>query len=343
MELKINLRTLEFTGIMIMGISISILPGIVRKLPSGIFEFLVTHYYFFLIVFFAWKGNIMLIRYLRRKNPQFKQGYVTYAAQLFLFISLYTFGISFLVLSLWKWMVGSSVSWDVVLVASFMILFFAILTVTIYEIINLNKQRERGLEQFNKLKTVKDRARLENLKKQIDPHFLFNSLNTLSALITDHPADARLFNDTLATIYRYIVANKEKDLVPLSEELELMTHYFRILQLRYGPAILLELNIEKYHLENFYIPPVSLQELLENAVKHNSFSLCLPLKIILTISNDYITVKNSIQNKIHTLNNKKKSGTGLSNLGSRLQLISGKTLVIQKSTDYFLVKLPLIR
>jgi sensor histidine kinase YesM len=113
----------------------------------------------------------------------------------------------------------------------------SILISSIYEIVYLNKERESDIVKMERSEKLKVQAQLDALKSQIDPHFIFNSLNTLSYLISTDHIKAKLFNDTLAKVYRYILINKEKDLVQLREEVEFASNYFYLLKIRYqtGP------------------------------------------------------------------------------------------------------------
>jgi sensor histidine kinase YesM len=178
----------------------------------------------------------------------------------------------------------------------------------------------------------------ETLKNQVNPHFLFNSLNTLSALITSKPDTAEKFITGLSSIYRYILENSRKDKVPLNSELTFIKDYFDLQKVRDEEKIVLKK--ETPETTDFMILPVSLQILVENAFKHNMATRENPLTISIYIDNQYIVVKNNLQKMPTQL---KSSGIGLNNLAERTRLITGRDIIIEESDKYFTVKVPLIK
>ena len=178
----------------------------------------------------------------------------------------------------------------------------------------------------------------ETLKSQVNPHFLFNSLNTVSSLISTNPEAAESFISNLSTVYRYILENSQKDLVPLQSEIEFVTNYFNLHRVRDEDKI--NLNIEVTGTEKFKILPVSLQILIENAIKHNMATRENPLNIRISFSDDYIAVTNNIRKKASQLIT---TGIGLKNLSERVALITGKNMIISESDQFFTVKIPIIK
>jgi sensor histidine kinase YesM len=177
----------------------------------------------------------------------------------------------------------------------------------------------------------------ETLKTQINPHFLFNSLNTLSALVATQPDVAEEFIHRLSTIYRYILENSSKDRVLLSVELSFIRDYFYLHQIRDEGKIQLEIGVDEA--ENFEILPVSLQILVENAIKHNKATRENPLIISIYIENRYVIVKNNLQRMAAQL---KSTQIGLKNLAQRVSLLTGKVLIIEETNNDFIVKIPLL-
>jgi two-component system, LytTR family, sensor kinase len=177
-----------------------------------------------------------------------------------------------------------------------------------------------------------------NLKSQVNPHFLFNSLNTLSELVYVDAKKADIYIQKLSGIYRYILENEETDLISLNEELEFIRQYFNLQKVRDNDKIILNIDVQEE--EEFKIIPVSLQLLVENALKHNSISREKPLVVKIFSSDDYIIVSNTIQRK-NILEN--STQVGLSNLKKRVRLIMGRELIINEDTNQFVVKLPIIR
>jgi len=177
----------------------------------------------------------------------------------------------------------------------------------------------------------------ETLKNQVNPHFLFNSLNTISSLIQSQPEAAEKFIINMSSFYRYILENGQKNRVPLNSELDFLKEYFRMHEVRGENKIFLNIDIPEP--EKYEILPVSLQTLIENAVKHNMATRENPLTISINIEDQQIVVKNNLQKMAASM---KSTGTGLKNLAERTRLITGKELFIDESDSYFTVKIPLL-
>ncbi len=194
-----------------------------------------------------------------------------------------------------------------------------------------------ALKREQKLREEKLVFQHETLKSQVNPHFLFNSLNTISSLIRTQPDTAEQFVKNLSSVYRYILENGQKDKVPLQSELDFITGYFDLHKIRDEEKIIL--SVDAPDSENFKVLPVSLQILVENAIKHNIATRENQLKINIFIEGPFIVVKNNLQRKASQLQTTK---TGLKNLAERVRLISGKELIIEDADNYFIVKLPLL-
>lgn len=177
----------------------------------------------------------------------------------------------------------------------------------------------------------------ETLKSQVNPHFLFNSLNTLSSLVNTETEIAGQFIGKLALIYRYILDNSSKVKVPLKDELAFIRDYFYLHQIRSEGKILLNVDVKD---ENKYeILPVSLQLLIENAIKHNMATSEKPLKIDIYNEGENIVVRNNLKKLATQVVSTK---IGLRNLGERIRLVTGKEISIEETLNEFIVKVPLI-
>lgn len=177
----------------------------------------------------------------------------------------------------------------------------------------------------------------ETLKNQINPHFLFNSLNTLSSLIGPKPDLAEIFIHKFSGIYRYILENIKKDKVPLELELDFVNDFFELHKIRDEDKIIM--NIDRKGAKLYWIPPVSLQILVENAIKHNMATRENPLSIFVYVENNQLIVRNNLQKMAHQL---ASTQTGLKNLNERIHLISNKELIIEETLSDFIVKMPLL-
>lgn len=181
-------------------------------------------------------------------------------------------------------------------------------------------------------------AKFETLKSQIDPHFLFNSLNVLTSLISENPNQAERFTTKLSKVYRYVLEQRNKDLVPIQEELKFAKTYMELLQMRFEDAV--EFNIPSVISNNeLKIVPLSLQLLLENAVKHNVVSSKKPLKISIFEQDGFLKVENNINPKEAI---GKSTKVGLQNIADRYGLITERTVEITNNKKTFTVSLPLL-
>lgn len=200
--------------------------------------------------------------------------------------------------------------------------------------------------KFYKEKQVKEQkiiagsasARFDALKNQLDPHFLFNSLNVLTSLIEEDPDQAQKFTTSLSKVYRYVLEQKNKDLVTVDEELNFAKTYVRLLKMRFEDSIVFEIP-EKCSQPEAKIVPLSLQLLLENAVKHNVVTASKPLHIKVFEEGGMLVVSNNLQEKQVV---KKSSGVGLQNIRQRYGILTDKEVSIEKTATEFSVALPML-
>jgi len=181
-------------------------------------------------------------------------------------------------------------------------------------------------------------AELLALKSQVDPHFLFNCLNSLVYLIPREPSRAVEFTERLSDVYQYILLNRERDLVPLGEELAFALRYVGLLRIRFGETVHLH-SAETLDPEAWLVPPVSLQVLLENAVKHNAFDAAAPLDIQIAQGPSSVEVSNSLR-RPRTVHRSPR--VGLTNLDERCRRITGRGIEVRAEEGRFTVVLPLV-
>ena len=181
-------------------------------------------------------------------------------------------------------------------------------------------------------------ASFDALKNQLDPHFLFNSLNVLTSLIEEDPRQAQKFTTSLSKVYRYVLEQKNKDLVSVDEELDFARTYVRLLKMRFEDSIVFDIPDKASHPE-LKIVPLSLQLLLENAVKHNVVTASRPLHIKVFEDNGVLTVSNNLQAKEVV---KKSSGVGLQNIKQRYSILTDRAMNIVKTNADFSVHLPML-
>jgi len=194
-----------------------------------------------------------------------------------------------------------------------------------------------SLKREQKLREEKLIFQYETLKNQVNPHFLFNSLNTLSSLVSKDPELSERFISKFSHIYRYILENKDREMVRLDEELKFIEDYFFLQKIRDNGKIDLQIDIDQS--EKYEILPISLQLLVENAIKHNAATLENPLKINITLNGDQnLTVTNNLKSKMHL---ESSSKIGLKNLGERISLVMNREMRVIEEKEKFIVELPI--
>jgi hypothetical protein len=181
-------------------------------------------------------------------------------------------------------------------------------------------------------------AQFESLKNQIDPHFLFNSLNVLSSLIEENPESAQKFTTSLSKIYRYVLEQKDKELVSVQEELNFAKTYMNLLKMRFENSITFELP-ENFSNEEAKVVPLSLQLLLENCIKHNVVSESKPLHIKIYVEDNQLIIENNLQKK-EILSDRK--GVGLQNIVNRYAILTERKVWVVENETSFKVGLPIL-
>ena len=181
-------------------------------------------------------------------------------------------------------------------------------------------------------------AKFDALKNQLDPHFLFNSLNVLTSLIEENPENAQKFTTSLSKVYRYVLEQKDKELVTVDEELAFAKTYMSLLKMRFEDSIIFEMPEKALNPESKVVP-LSLQLLLENAVKHNMVTASKPLHIKIYEDSNYLVAENNLQPKQIV---KKSSGAGLNNIMQRYDLLTNKKININKEASRFAVAIPML-
>lgn len=328
----------KWIGVPLIGILVPNVAGLIKNELFSTTELFLSYLWFTFTAITISLGNEVIHRQIRKPLRKLRSLVSRITILLLVNIS-YSFLIAVLFLFGWQFCMARYQDRDALVIAVLLSTNAALLIASIYEIVYLNVERESDQLMMERLDKEKIFAELAVLKSQIDPHFMFNSLNTLSNLIDTDPPKARKFNDNLAKVYRYILRNKDRNLVNLQDEIEFVENYFYLQKLRFAEGVHLSIDLRENR-EGFKIPPISLQTLVENAIKHNSFSADAPLTMEVKIDEDELVVSNNIQEKAYPLIS---SGIGLQNLNSRYFLLTRRTIQIFQGREFFLVRLPLIK
>lgn len=320
------------------GVLIPNLTGVFEDLTSSDLLYWLGYIYFIFLSFLIWHGNRFFLLEQRKHFDWFSQPFRKVGVLLFANV-FYTAPITVILLMGWyKLLDYGFTNWHAIQLTTLVNVIVVIFITHVYETVYLIKQREQDLLRVERTEKSRIQSELQALKSQIDPHFMFNTLNTLSHLIETDAKKAFEFNQNLSDIYRYIIQNKERNLVMLEDEITFLSAYYSLLKIRFGEGFVMSLNIR--HDENYLIPPISIQLLLENAVKHNSFSATNPLMVQIKQESAVIEVKN---NKSLKISDDAVSGTGLKNLNERMKLVMNKSIEISDEEDWFIVRLPLLK
>ncbi|MEZ4320172.1 MAG: histidine kinase [Myxococcota bacterium] len=311
--------------------------GLFGPLGAGDPRFWVGTVVFVALAFLIWHGNRWLL-FRQRERLDWFTSPVSKVVFLFLGCVVYTAPVTAVVLWLWD-VLALPGPVDVERIGTVVLLnVICVLVVThVYETVFLIKARQDDRIVVAELERARAEGELAALRSQLDPHFLFNSLTSLRWLIERDPTAAADYTSRLAAVYRYILANRERELVQLPEELAFFDDCHHLLQVRFGRALQVDRTGFDGPLDRWLVPPISLQVLLENAVKHNAFSEREPLPITLSLRADHIEVVNPVRPR-----GAEGEGLGLANLAERARLSMQRELEVEASDAWFRVRLPMV-
>ncbi|RZJ08787.1 MAG: histidine kinase [Rubrivivax sp.] len=281
-----------------------------------------------------WAGNRWLL-FKQREHFDWFQRPLRKLLMLVVANVLYTAPVTVLGLLAWHAVSGLPVDSSTVQIVALTNVICVLFVTHGYETLFLIRERESDLLRVERSERLRAQAELGALKAQVDPHFLFNSLNTLGHLIQSDPRRGREFCDALAEVYRYVLDSRQRDLVPVAEELAFLRRYHRLLELRFGAATPLQVDGQP---DGWRVAPMALQTLLENAVKHNQASESEPLPVRVVLGDGVIVVSNDIRPRRTAL---PSAGVGLANLDERCRLLTGRALLVREIDGRFEVTVPL--
>lgn len=228
--------------------------------------------------------------------------------------------------TLWEYF--TSMKYAEAVVASILLNIFAVTVIEFF----IQSRKNQELQQEN------SKMQYQQLKSQINPHFLFNSLNVLVSLINKNSDQATAYTKKLSEVYRYVLTHDLEDTVSISDELQFINNYIEILQIRFGGGLKFVSEIKETDIHR-RIPPMALQVLIENAVKHNALTLHNPLTIQIMSDNQNLIISNNI---IPRFKVEDSMGIGLENLKEKYHIVADKTIFVEKSDKEFSVRLPLL-
>ncbi len=287
-----------------------------------------------------WEGNLYLDRRLNEKLAWVKKPIIRLITQLPL-CAVFSALIIYLVMFLYnKYVCILKEDFKSILVVSSITIgtLFSIILITIEVSFQFFTNWKTSLTEVEKYKTESVQAQLQDLKNQVNPHFLFNNLSVLSSLVYKDQDKAVDFINQLSKVYRCLLDNRNNELIPLVNELTFINSYNYLLQIRYDKNIVFKLDINDKYL-NKLIPPSALQMLIENAIKHNEISNEQPLTIHVFVSENYLVVSNNLQLRS---SHEPSSKLGLLNIRDRYKHFTNLPIEITQNEHAFIVKIPLL-
>lgn len=337
-KIEVNDRLIRIIAIQFFGILIPNATGLISTNDRSIYYLIGAYAYFTLTAFLIWEGNRMILFKLDEKYNWF----INPAQKVIAILGgniFYTGPIVFLLLFGWFHILGETTDWAVIRLTAIVAVICVIFITHAYETVILIKQRESDKVKSEKLEKAKLQAELKVLKNQIDPHFMFNSLNNLAHLIDKNPAKAKLFTESLAEVYRYILTNRDSKLVMLEDELLFLNKYISLLHLRFDDNLKVAFVLGDNDPTHFLIPPISIFFAIENVVKHNEISSAFPMYIEIGKTANGLYISNKLRER------KQKSPStkvGLVNLDERFKMTVGKGISTKNDNRTFKLELPML-
>ena len=334
----INDKVIRKFFIPLLGFIIPLISGFYNYETLSLTKIIVANCYSIFISFCVWHGGSWIIYKFRTSLPG--NAFIKIITLCFLNI-LYSAIIASLLCSIWLFFTAAHhIDWSLIMKNTIIVCVAVVVFTLVYEILFLSIENKLEHIKTTQLDNALTKAQLTLLKNELDPHFMYNALNSLSWLIQKDTDKADNFITKLSEVYRYFLVNKNKEHVTLTEELDFIYKYFALLQLRYENKISLTTDLQHYDTKEITILPCALQLLVENAIKHNTFSSFEPLSIKIAIDKETIYVTNTKRlRKIPQYSTK----LGLTNLKERYQLICNQPVTVESGYDYFMVSLPLLK
>lgn len=321
------------------GLAIPNLAGIIDHSHHTLPGTLASYGYFTLLAFLVWEGNRRLHYRFRTTSDWFRRPWKRLAVILGA-LSLFTIPFSFFMLWLWARVTGDpAAQWSSLGVAVLIVVICTTIVTHAYETVYIVRGWESERLRNEVLRRERLEAELEALKMQVDPHVLFNQLHALAHLLeSGHPAAAP-YLQALADSYRYLLKTRRSRAVSLSEELTLLDRFAALAEIRLPGALRLNVSVPPDRGASLYLPPVTLPELLDNAVKHNAASPAEPLVVTVRLDGDRLVVSNPLR---PTGRKTASTQVGLANLAERVRLITRSAMMWEASGGQFTVSVPLI-
>lgn len=335
---KLGFHAITLIGIPTLALLITVL--FFHSIGEGFLDFLLSFAWSLALCAALWLGNSFIYGLLDRKFSWEEHlvkraiwgslALITYSATAFMLVQMI----------MYKLVVGSlpenPISWG--LRSSYVAILISFVVSLLFVAIGFFQNWKKSLLEAERFKAEMLQYKYEALQNQINPHFLFNSFNVLSDLVYEDKKKAVAFINQLSQLFRYVLDSREKELVPIQEELEFIEAYSFLLQTRFEDKLIIRQEFRAE--ENEMIVPMTLQLLIENCVKHNEISGGQPLTVIITRAGGNLKVENNLQLKVGGADSKK---TGISNIIQQFSFFTDRKVVVTESDSHYSVEVPIIK
>jgi hypothetical protein len=323
----------------ILGAAVANVSGLIDHPRHSTGWLIASYAWFAAVAFVVWEGNRRLYFRLPRREDWLGRPWRRLGLLLAV-ICLYTIPVAAALLWIWRDITGDPGTRQYALPTALLAVVALVIAIThVYETVFLLRDWESDRLRSARLEQSRLETELESLGREVDPHFLFNNLNALAHLVEQRSELAPWFISTLSATYQYVLACRGRRLVPLSDELAALERYRGLAHIRYSGHVHLDAGIRPDDASRLMLPPVTLAELFQNALKHNTVSAECPLRIRVFLEDTTLVFENDLQPGAAPM---RSTGIGLTNLSERFRLVTGRTAVWDAAGGRFVVRLPLV-
>ena len=324
----------------ILGALVVNLSGLIDHSRHSTGALVASYAWFALVAFIIWEGNRRLYFRLPRREDWLLRPWRRLGALLAV-ICLYTIPIAAALLWIWRVATGDTGTRQYALATALLAVVALVVAIThVYETVFLLRDWESDRLRSARLEQARLQTELESLGREVDPHFLFNNLNALAHLVDQRSERATWFIRTLSAMYQYVLDCRGRTFVPLAEELEALERHRALADIRYAGGVRLDVQVQPADAHQLLLPPVSLPEVFQNALKHNTVAADRPLHIRVCIEGTTLVVENDLRPGPRPA---RSTAIGLTNLADRFRIATGRAVVWGAEGDRFVVRLPLVK
>lgn len=323
----------------ILGALVVNLSGLIDHTQHSTTGLIASYAWFATVAFLIWEGNRRLYFRVPRREDWLLRPWRRLGVLLAL-ILLFTIPFAAATLVGWRLVTGDpGTRHHAFATALFAVVALVIAITHVYETVFLLRDWESDRLRSARLEHARLQIELESLGREVDPHFLFNNLNALAHLVECRSESAPWFIRTLSATYQYVLDCRSRTFVRLGEELEALERHLALAEIRYGGHVRLDVQVQPAEADQWLLPPVSLAELFQNALKHNTVTTDSPLEILVRVDDMTLVVENTLRSRFVSA---QSTGIGLSNMRERFRLATGRRMVWGPEGDRFVVRLPLM-